>query len=215
MKFHTNMFGWEYVWRDFADAFGGEVVTENKAQDADILSLIVPSADKTSTITITPTAYGTAAVTHYAPVSNFVFAIQTEKFIHQFGKAVGLQDIQIGDRDFDSKFLIQSNSEETLKFILDDAKLRQLMIDEEVTDLRMVTDTHSYDQRWIVPAKQHVLMYSRPVLVDKFEHLESICKILHTTAQRLAQASVVCLTVEETDHQNNKGRLRSPLLNLS
>ncbi|MBY0357558.1 MAG: hypothetical protein K2W82_06105 [Candidatus Obscuribacterales bacterium] len=215
MKFHTNMFGWEYVWRDFADSCGGEIVTETKDKDSAIVSLSVPALDKASTITITPTAAGTSAVIHYQPTSEFAFSLQIEKLIHQFGKALGLQDLQVGDKEFDHKFLIQANNEAMLKFILDDAKLRELLLLEETTEFRMVTEPSTFDQRWLVPANQHVLLYSRAVLIDKFEHLESVCKLLYRAVERLAEAHAVITGVSEEKEENRSGRLNSPLLKRS
>lgn len=211
MKFHTNMFGWEYVWRDFADAFGGEVITDGKAQDATILSLNVPATDKTSTITITPTSAGTTAVVHYEPAGSFMFSLRTEKFIHQFGKVLGLQDLQVGDKLFDNKFLIQSNDEAVLKFVFADPNLRQLILDEEISELRMYADSHAFDARWVVPAGQHVLIYSRTTLMDKFEQLEATYKILQAIVERLVESKAIGLGPETPPE--NGGRLHSPLLN--
>src|SRR5262249_38488490 len=114
MKFHSNIFGWEYVWRDFADSKGGKVESD-PSQDGDpIFSMQIPVEGTNSFVTITPysikgkhRAMGTAVSMQYSPREHFVFHIRKEKGVDQIGKALGMQDIQLGDSAFDHAFLIQ------------------------------------------------------------------------------------------------------------
>ncbi len=57
----------------------------------------------------------------------FKFKIYQEGFFSGIGKVFGMQDIQIGQMDFDERFIIKSSSEETVKALLNDT-IRESML---------------------------------------------------------------------------------------
>src|SRR5579883_1970720 len=118
MKFHSNMFGWDYVWRDFADSKGGEVISDETKENNPILHVFIPVEGSEASIRLAPFSIkgkskgaGTSASLHYSPKEHFSFYIRAEKGVDQIGKAFGLQDIVLGDAEFDKQFLIQGTDE--------------------------------------------------------------------------------------------------------
>jgi len=55
------------------------------------------------------------------------FKIYRESILSSVGKLFKMQDIEIGDSAFDSKFIIKGNDEGKIKLLLDDAVLKNLM----------------------------------------------------------------------------------------
>ena len=55
------------------------------------------------------------------------FKIYRESILSSVGKLFKMQDIEIGDAAFDSKFIIKGNDEGKIKLLLDDAVLKNLM----------------------------------------------------------------------------------------
>ena len=55
------------------------------------------------------------------------FEIYRESILSSVGKLFKMQDIEIGDSAFDSKFIIKGNDEGKIKLLLDDAVLKNLM----------------------------------------------------------------------------------------
>lgn len=55
------------------------------------------------------------------------FKIYREGFLSSVGKLFKMQDIEIGDSDFDSKFIIKGNKDDKIKLLLNDAALKNLM----------------------------------------------------------------------------------------
>ncbi len=219
MPLHSNMFGWDYVWRDFAESNKGKVVTEDKV-DGDILALVVPAASGAS-LTITPTSNGTSVVLEFEATSDFVFSLYREKPLHQISKAFGMQDIVIGAKDFDSHFIIKANNEAALRQILIDATLRDLILTEETEDLRILHARSGFDPRWAVRPKHSVIAYSRPVLIDKLDHLSNVCQMLCLIATHLERLTLTgqrpiaeggLAEVAPTEDQHTSRKLHSPLL---
>jgi hypothetical protein len=42
MKFHSDLFGWEYVWRNFADEKGGRAVTDSGEEEGKLDNAFYP-----------------------------------------------------------------------------------------------------------------------------------------------------------------------------
>ena len=55
------------------------------------------------------------------------FKIYREGFLSSVGKLFKMQDIEIGDATFDSKFIIKGNKEDKIKLLLNDTALKNLM----------------------------------------------------------------------------------------
>ncbi len=57
----------------------------------------------------------------------FVFRIFRKRFLSFIGKLIGAQDVVIGDPVFDDPFIIQTNSEDRIRYLLEDEALKQLI----------------------------------------------------------------------------------------
>lgn len=212
MSLHSNMFGWDYVWRDFAETKKGEVITEGNRPDGEIQGLVVPAVGG-ATVSITPVSAGTAAVIDFAPSGDFMFSIYKERPLHHLSKAFGMQDIVIGDKQFDSQFIIKSNNEAQLKQLFADKALRDLILSEDTADLRILPEEAGFDPRWMVRPSCSVIVYSRPVLIDHFDHLEGIYNILCKTLNHLEHLGLGKAAVNgSADQSTTSGKLHSPLL---
>src|SRR5438105_1695994 len=102
MSIHSDLFGWDYVWRNFADEKGGNAV--EGADAAALVGLSIPAKEIASTLIFTPFVHhgrkkskGTTVMASFQPADSFVFSIQAEKLTDQVGKAFGLQDVQVQD----------------------------------------------------------------------------------------------------------------------
>lgn len=63
----------------------------------------------------------------YQDKNGFRFKIISKGIFTKIGKLFGMQDLIIGDADFDDEFIIQSNDEEKVRAFFDSPRLRQLI----------------------------------------------------------------------------------------
>lgn len=63
----------------------------------------------------------------YVNHDNFRFLIYDRGVLDDIGKRLGLQDIEIGDREFDARFILQANDEAKMRAFLSSKALRGLM----------------------------------------------------------------------------------------
>ncbi len=227
MKFHSNMYGWEYVWRDFADTKGGQVVSDTSKENDPIICMHIPVEGTSTHVTITPFAVkgkskteGTSASLHYTPKEHFAFVIRTEKGIHQIGKAVGkLQDIQLGDQQFDHKYLIQGTDDGKVRNLFSDMKLRDLILQNNLTELHLHSSGDDLPAEHKIPPGKHSVVYSHDQRLDKFDQLEAMFDILTSVVHRIGAIPALAPDyVAEENQEEEVGtskRLHSPLLDMA
>jgi hypothetical protein len=213
MKLHSNIYGWEYVWQEFATEKGGETIM---GDDSQIAALRIPMKEHGSTMLVVPTSQGTAVIAHFRKGKAIKFAMHlfVERLIHRIEKAFGLQDLKLGDPSFDNRFIIQSNSPEILAHIFGDAALRQAILAEGVTELSIIPGDAKIDYRWEIPAGHDVIIYCVDALIDKYDHLNASYQVLSALLNQLKSAGVVGNQSETLSAPavQKKGKLNSPLL---
>jgi hypothetical protein len=66
--------------------------------------------------------------------TGFRFNIEKQGLKHRIGKLFGMQDVIIGNADFDKKFLIQTNDVAKVKELLSNAEVSAALLKEPVVD---------------------------------------------------------------------------------
>ena len=229
MKFHSDLFGWEYVWRNFADDKGGTVITETAAEDSPLVSitLTVPvgTSGKTAKLLIAPAAHhgkkstGIKVVAPFEALDDFIFSIFPETLTHQLGKVVGAQDIKVQDQLFDSKFMIQGNNPARIADLFSDVNLRELVLLQLPHRLAIETKTTKADEKNSVSNTYHAVVYQYDGVADKLHQLDTaisvVQAILHHVSVPYDAAEVHSAAVAQSEEEGaitQSKRLRSPLL---
>lgn len=219
MTMHSNIFGYQYSWRDFADSKQGRIFTDNNKEDGEVHALVVPAVVGGGTVTFAAIPSGTAAVIDYSPLGDFNFTLYQEKPVHQVNKVFGMQDIIIGVKEFDRRYIIKSNNELVTKDILADANVRELIITEDAADLRIMSPDSVFDPRWVVRPDHAIIAYHRNALMDKYDQLEAVYQLLNTLVaqlQELGHALDATGAAAKSQHEPSESeaprKLHSPLL---
>ena len=228
MKFHSNIFGWEYVWRDFADSKGGEIISDSSKENNPILLMRIPVEGTDAHVTITPYALkgktkgnGTSATLHYAPREHFIFDIRIEKRLDQIGKAMGLQDIQLGDQEFDHRFLIQGSDVAKVRNLFADMRLRDLIMANTASHLALVAESEELPPEHQIPAGRHAVLYSHDSALERFEDLQDLYDIVTAVVHRLGAMPALAgedqeqLPIDQQEEPAHTNRLHSPLLDMA
>ena len=234
MKFHSDLFGWEYVWRNFADEKGGTVKTETAAEDSALVSMTVgvtinPTAGPTRTVAVllAPAAHhgkkstGLKIVAPFEALDDFVFHIFPETFTHHISKAVGVQDIKVQDQLFDSKFMIQGNQPDRVIEMFSSVNLRELVLLQPPSHLTIETKVAKAEAS--APAKYSAVVYQYDGVVDKLHQLETGLDIVKAVLEHMLTPfagitedafaeSLIAAGHDENGPISQSKRLRSPLL---
>jgi len=81
-----------------------------------------------------------------APVlrTPFRFRVFQQELIHSVARILGMQDIEIGDGDFDRMFVVQGTDTERVREIFQDDALRRLMLQEPELEIELDTPEHPH-----------------------------------------------------------------------
>jgi hypothetical protein len=66
----------------------------------------------------------------YVNPEGFRFAIYRKGFFSDLGKLLGMQDIEVGEPDFDEAFIIKGNDEDRVRVLFSEPKIRQMIEDQ-------------------------------------------------------------------------------------
>ncbi len=136
--FVTRTFGFISVsqkkefWKSTADEFNGEL-TIKKTIAGDLEKLILKLPCKKHTIQFTESdTHPLKITTELEAELPFEFMISYEDTLEKLLKFFGKQDIQVGDEEFDSKYLIQGKNTNIVKQILSGNNVKTILLKNNV-----------------------------------------------------------------------------------
>jgi hypothetical protein len=118
------------VWRQLGEGIGADFVQGGFWKGVKVQAHVGPWTITLDTHTESSGEHGTTYTRMRAPYVNpdgFRFTVYRQGVFSGLGKLLGMQDIEVGDPDFDEAFLIQGNDEAKVRRLLADPKLRGLI----------------------------------------------------------------------------------------
>jgi hypothetical protein len=120
------------VWRQLSEEIGAEFVEGGFWKGSKVQAHVGPW--KVTLDTSTSDEDGKTPVTRlrapYVNPEGFRFTIYRKGFFSDLGKLLGMQDIEIGDPEFDEAFLIKGNDESKVCDLFGNPKIRQMIQDQ-------------------------------------------------------------------------------------
>ncbi len=120
--------GTEEVWGQLRKEIGGELVQNGRWQGSKVKLDVGPWTIVLDKHTVSNGENSTTYTRLRAPFLNpvgFRFEIHRKGPFSGLGKLLGLQDIEVGDPEFDEAFIIKSNDEAFVRELLADPRIRQ------------------------------------------------------------------------------------------
>jgi len=191
MKLRSSVFGWKSVWMDFAEERQGEFVD---GQTHVTVKVRIPSKPWMFSMRMHSNALGkdehTVIATPYVARHPFKFAIRNSNSMEEFAKVLGLQDIVIGDAEFDKQYIIQGNNEMLVKDFLSDRGLRKAIQAQNAVNLRVV-DSRNNHFGINPPAHVDVLTFVEKGAINSFERVSSLHDLFDGMLDRMMQLEFV------------------------
>ena len=175
---YKSIFGKDYgpIWRQFANENNGTYlpVSDDRVQ--------LPYKDFTITLD-TYTNYTvvggssyeaeyTRGLVEFACHDNFKLLITQQGFIEKVGKVFGAQDIRIGEKQFDKKFMVKSNDEGKTLLVLSNNSITKLLQDIKTIRLDITDGEGLWDEK---PSEGNYMLYF--VADGKITHIDHLNKL--------------------------------------
>jgi hypothetical protein len=117
------------VWRQLSEEIGAEFLEGGFCKGSKVQAHVGPW-----TVTLDIYSDGESQATRlrapYVNPKGFRFTIYRKGFFSDLGKLLGMQDIEVGDPEFDEAFIIKGNDEDRVRVLFSDAKIRQMVQDQ-------------------------------------------------------------------------------------
>src|SRR5271165_2028907 len=121
------------LWRQLSQEIGAEFVESGLWKGNKVQAHVKPWTITLDTYTVST---GKSHVTYtrmrapYINPEGFRFTIYRKGFFNDLGKFLGMQDIEVGDPEFDQAFIIKGNDEGKVCAIFANRKIRQMIQDQ-------------------------------------------------------------------------------------
>ena len=118
------------VWRQLSQEIGAEFVKGGSWKGNKVQVHAKPWTITLDTYTVSTDKSHVTYTRMRAPFVNpegFPFTIYRKGFFSELGKLLGMQDIEVGDPEFDEEFIIKGNDEGRVQTLFADARLRELV----------------------------------------------------------------------------------------
>src|SRR3954452_14557103 len=118
------------VWRQLSQEIGAEYVEGGFWKGKKVQAHVGPW---TITLDTHTESSGESSVTYtrlrapYVNPEGFRFTIYRRGFFSDLGKLMGMQNIEVGDPEFDAAFVIKGNDEPNVRSLFGDARVRSLI----------------------------------------------------------------------------------------
>lgn len=180
-------------WSRFAAEFGAEMIQKGVPTSMDNFDRVVYT-HRELTITLDYFRRDENGYTRvYAPFahrSGFDFGVYPSNFVEEFAKWFGMQDIAVGDAEFDQKLIVKGADETRVREFLSNAKIRQLLI--------LIAQKGIFTQQFEagekpddLPGKADYLVFYHPGAVNDVELLKLIFRLLIESLDQLAAMGVI------------------------
>ena len=120
----------EEVWRQLSEEIGAEFVEGGFWKGNKVQAHVEPWTITLDTYTVST---GKSSVTYtrmrapYINPEGFRFTIYRKNLFSDLGKLLGMQDIEVGDPEFDEAFIIQGNDEPRVRTLFASPEIRQMI----------------------------------------------------------------------------------------
>jgi hypothetical protein len=118
------------VWRRLSQEIGAEFIGGGLWKDSKVQAHVGPWTVTFDTYT---DSSGESSTTYtrmraaYVNAEGFRFTIYRKSVLTNLGKLLGMQDVEVGDPQFDEAFVIKGNNENRLRMLFSDPKIRQMI----------------------------------------------------------------------------------------
>lgn len=163
------------IWQDFAKQIEGEYIEggffKAKRIEAKFENWTIVFDTYTQSNGKTSTVYTRIRIP-YKIQEDFQFQIYSKSFFSDIGKALGMQDIEIGYKQFDNQYIIKGNDEEKLRQIFKNQRIRELMESQKRINLDIKSGKRLFEQK--IPEDIRVLYFYDMGVIKDPERLKNL-----------------------------------------
>ncbi len=178
----------EEIWRQLSERIGGRYV-ESRLLKGDR----VEASHGDWTVTLDSYAVSTGKVTvvytrlraPYVNPTGFRFTVYRKSLFSGLGKLFGMEDIEIGDPQFDEKFIIKGTDDSLVRQLLSNPKVRELMAQQPDINFSVKDDEGWFGPKF--PEGVDELHFVATGIIKDLERLRLLYELFAETLDELCR----------------------------
>jgi hypothetical protein len=176
------------VWRQLSHEIGAEFVVGGFWKGNKVQAHVGPW---TVTLDIYAESSGESHVTYtrlrapYVNPDGFRFTIYRKSILSDLGKLLGMQDIEVGDPEFDEAFIIKGNDEERVCDLFAKPKIRHMVQDQPTIRLEVKDSEGWFGPKF--PEDVDELHFQVVEIIKDVERLKSLFDLFGGVLDQLCQ----------------------------
>ena len=177
----------EEIWRQLCSEIGAEFVEGGFWRGTKVQARVKEWTVTLDTYTVST---GKSHVTYtrmrapYVNKDGFRFTIYRKGFFSELGKRLGMQDIEVGDPEFDRDFIIKGNDESKVLALFGNPRIRQLIQAQPSISLEVKDDEGWFSASF--PEGVDELYFQVVGVVKDVERLKSLYELFAETLDHLS-----------------------------
>jgi hypothetical protein len=175
------------LWRQLSQEIGAEFV-EGGLWGSKVQAHVGPWTVTLDTYTVST---GESSVTYtrmrapYINPEGFRFMIYRKNLFSDLGKFLGMQDIEVGDPEFDEAFIIKGNDESKVVSLFSNSTIRQMIQDQPGIRLEVNDSEGWFGPRF--PEKVDELRFQVVGIIKDVERLKALFDLFATVLDQLCR----------------------------
>lgn len=117
------------------------------------------------------------------------FRLSNEELFDSITKIFGAQDIKIGDRDFDRKFILKGNNESLIQLIFSNENLKSKLIEQDDLIIQLLDKEGIFDEP--IQEGNAMLYYISENLIHEKEQLNSLLDLFQSLMDQLIKTNSI------------------------
>ena len=176
------------VWRQLSQEIGTEFVEGGFWKGSKVQAHVGPWTVTLDTYT---ESSGESHVTYtrmrapYINPEGFRFTIYRKNHFSDLGKFLGMQDIEVGDPEFDEAFIIKGNDESKVRDLFANSKIRQMIQDQPKIRLRVKDSEGWFGPKF--PENVDELHFQVVGVIKDVERLKALFDLFATVLDQLCR----------------------------
>jgi hypothetical protein len=180
--------GKDEVWREVCRQVGGDFVSGGFWKDSKVQARVGPWTITLDTYTVHS---GHSHITYtrmrapYVNADGLRFTIYRKGIFSELGKLLGMQDIEVGDPEFDEAFIVKGNDEYRIRELLAGPRLRALFLAQRKIRLVVKDDEGWFGTRF--PDGVDELYFRMVGVIKDVDRLTGLFHLFAETLDRLCR----------------------------
>ena len=128
-----------------------------------------------------------------APYTNhngFVCEIYESKYISEISKFFGMQDVEIGDKQFDKRFIVKSNNEINVWRLLKNDRIRKLILNLPNVNLKVSSDKRIFSS--VHPDARNEIILEIDSIISDLDVLRELSELMLLLLNTLCKIDTEC-----------------------